>query len=562
MLSELHIENIAVIERADIVFDKGLNVLGGETGAGKSIVIDSINAVLGNRTSRELVRKGASSGLVTAVFTPDRELPWLQENDIPYEGELILQRKITPEGKSSSRVCGIPVAAAQLRELASQLVDIHGQNDGLRLLDEKSHLGFLDSFGETENEFRAFREEFEKFLSIRRELKALSMDDEEKQRMGDSLRFRIEELERADLKAGEYDALTARRDMLRNSEKLREALDSALGILYDGDENAVSFAQNAQYYAERASRLAPELESAANSVKEASFLLSDAAETLNDFRDSLDFSPEEYDQLENRVSQLDRLSRKYNCDEDGLLALLDESRKKLDDIEYSEDRIRKLRRELSAQKEQCTLAGQKLTAVRRKAAAELEKRIITELRELNMPSVRFVVDFAPVDNKVGFDQTGADSVRFLMSANAGEDPGRISKIASGGELSRIMLALKNVFAEHDIVQTMIFDEIDTGVSGIAAQRVAEKLYAVSENRQVMCVTHLPQIAAMADTQYLVAKSESSGRTFTRVTALDEEGRKKEIARLFGGDHITATTLAAASEQLAAAKQYKLQKQKK
>ena len=203
MLSELHIENIAVIERADIVFDKGLNVLGGEPGAGKSIVIDSINAVLGNRTSRELVRKGASSGLVTAVFTPDRELPWLQENDIPYEGELILQRKITPEGKSSSRVCGIPVAAAQLRELASQLVDIHGQNDGLRLLDEKSHLGFLDSFGETDTEFRAFREEFEKFLSIRRELKALSMDDEEKQRMGDSLRFRIEELERADLKAGE-----------------------------------------------------------------------------------------------------------------------------------------------------------------------------------------------------------------------------------------------------------------------------------------------------------------------------------------------------------------------
>ena len=556
MLSELHIENIAVIERADIRFGGGLNVLGGETGSGKSIVIDSINAVLGSRTSRELVRKGASDALVTAVFTMKEELPWFQENDIPFEEEVILQRKITREGKSSSRVCGIPVTAAQLRDLASQLVDIHGQNDGLRLLDEKSHLGFLDSFGETGGVLDAFRREYGKFTAIRRELKSLSMDDEEKQRLSDALTFRIGELERANLKEGEYDTLTARRDLLRNSEKLRESLDNAIALLKDGDDNAEAFAQNAQYYADRAARLAPELEGAAKSLQEASFLLSDAAEILSDFRDALDFSPEEYDALENRVAQLDRLSRKYNRDEEGLIALLEESRSRLEEIEYSEDRIALLKRDLRQQRDVCLKAGRELTGVRREAASRLEKRIITELKELNMPSVRFVVDFAPVENSVGFASDGADVVRFLMSANAGEDPGRISKIASGGELSRIMLALKNVFAEHDIVQTMIFDEIDTGVSGIAAQRVAEKLYAVSGNRQVMCVTHLPQIAAMADTQYLVSKSEADGRTYTQVTVLDDEGRKREIARLFGGDHITDTTLAAAEEQLSAARKYK------
>ena len=291
MLNELHIENIAVIEHADILFDRGLNVLGGETGAGKSIVIDAINAVLGNRTSRELVRKGASSALVTAVFTLEKELPWFSENDIPYEEELILQRKITPEGKSSSRVCGIPVAASQLRELASQLVDIHGQNDGLRLLDEKSHLGFLDSFGETDGPFQVFRSEYEKYASIRKELKQLSLNDEEKQRLSDALHFRIDELEKADLKEGEYETVAARRDLLRNSEKLRESLDSALGYLHEGEENAESFLQNGQYFAERAARLVPELEDAAKSLKDASFLLSDAAEILLDIRESLDFSP-------------------------------------------------------------------------------------------------------------------------------------------------------------------------------------------------------------------------------------------------------------------------------
>lgn len=556
MLTELHIENIAVIERADISFGPGLNVLCGETGSGKSIVIDSLNAVLGSRTSRELVRHGAEKALVTAVFETESALPWLEENDIPCDGEVILQRRITAEGKTASRVCGVPVTAAQLKELASRLVDIHGQNDGLRLLDEKSHLAFLDSFGQTDQALAAFQSEYARYNAILKEIRDLSMDDEEKLRLSDSLRFRIEELEKAALKEGEYDGLSARRDLLRNSEKLREALDNALALLSETDESAEPAVQNAQYYADRAARLAPELEEAAAALRQASSYLEDAGERMRDFRDSLDFSPEEYDGLESRISLIDRLSRKYSRDESGLIELLESSRTKLQDIEYSEDKIILLKKELQQQQEHCAEKARELTLLRKKAAKTLEKRIIQELQELNMPFVRFAVEFAPVDSNPGFRRDGADDVRFLMSANAGEELGRISRIASGGELSRIMLALKNVFAEHDSVQTMVFDEIDTGVSGISAQRVAEKLYTVSQNRQVMCVTHLPQIAAMADSQYLVSKDEKEGRTYTQITLLDEEGRKKEIARLYGGDHITQTTLAAAAEQLLADNTFK------
>ena len=556
MLTELHIENIAVIERADISFGPGLNVLCGETGSGKSIVIDSLNAVLGSRTSRELVRHGAEKALVTAVFETESALPWLEENDIPCDGEVILQRRITAEGKTASRVCDVPVTATQLKELASRLMDIHGLNDGLRLLDEKSHLAFLDSFGQTDQVLAAFQSEYARYNAILKEIRDLSMDDEEKLRLSDSLRFRIEELEKAALKEGEYDGLSARRDLLRNSEKLREALDNALALLSETDESAEPAVQNAQYYADRAARLAPELEEAAAALRQASSYLEDAGERMRDFRDSLDFSPEEYDGLESRISLLDRLSRKYSRDESGLIELLESSRTKLQDIEYSEDKIILLKKELQQQQEHCAEKARELTLLRKKAAKTLEKRIIQELQELNMPFVRFAVEFAPVDSKPGFRGDGADDVRFLMSANAGEELGRISRIASGGELSRIMLALKNVFAEHDSVQTMVFDEIDTGVSGISAQRVAEKLYTVSQNRQVMCVTHLPQIAAMADSQYLVSKDEKEGRTYTQITLLDEEGRKKEIARLYGGDHITQTTLAAAAEQLLADNTFK------
>lgn len=557
MLNELHIENIAVIERADISFSKGLNVLTGETGAGKSIVIDSIGAVLGERVSRELVRRGAEKGVVTASFdmTPYTE-QWLRENEIDSDDELILQRRITADGKSSCRVCGTPVTVSQMKELAAFLVDIHGQNDGRQLMDERRHMEYLDRFGRLDAPIDAYRAEYKKYTGIKKEIERLSMDEIEKERLSDTLSYQIAELERAELKEGEYDTLVSRRDLLRNSEKLTEAIDEAISALYGGDDNAVSLAQNAAYYAGKAAAITPELESVAANINDAAFALADAAETLRDFHDDLDFSPEEYDRLESRIAQLNKLQRKYGRDIDGLIEYLDECRRKLDDIQYADDRLAKLDRELEKQSAVCHASAEKLSRERRSAASELETRIVSELRELNMPSVRFAVEFLPVESEQGFDANGSDVIRFIMSANAGEELGRISRIASGGELSRIMLAMKNVFAENDPVATMIFDEIDTGVSGIAAQRVGEKLYSVSKGKQVMCVTHLPQIAAMADSHYVISKQERGGRTYTDVVLLDREGRRRELARLHGGDVVTATTLASAEEQLQAAENYK------
>ena len=557
MLNELHIENIAVIERADISFAGGLNVLTGETGAGKSIVIDSIGAVLGERVSRELVRHGAEKGLVSAVFDLDRATEqWLRDNEIEAEDELILQRRISADGKSSCRVCGAPVTAAQMKELAALLVDIHGQNDGRQLMDERRHREYLDRFGSYEDSLAEYGRQYEKYRAIEKEMAKLNMDELEKARLSDSLSFQISELEKAELKVGEMDELSSRRDLLRNAEKLTEAIDEAYSALYGGEENALTLAQNAEYYAQRAAAIAPELEKARSSISDAVFSLTDAAELLRDFKESLDFSPEEYDRLETRLALLNKLNRKYGKDEAELMDYLCQCRDKLDEIQYSDERLLKLNKELEAQKTRCLSAAENLSRMRHQAADALENRIVSELRDLNMPSVRFAVEFAPVENKLGFDANGMDQIRFVMSANAGEEMGRISKIASGGELSRIMLAMKNVFAEKDPVSTMIFDEIDTGVSGIAAQRVGEKLYSVSKGKQVMCVTHLPQIAAMADSHFVISKEERQGRTFTQVRALDTEGRKRELARLHGGDNITPTTLASAQEQLAAADEFK------
>ena len=556
MLNELHIENIAVIERADLSFGRGLNILTGETGAGKSIVIDSIGAVLGERVSRELVRRGAEKGSVTASFDLDGCEDWLRDNEIDAEDELIIQRRISADGKSSCRVCGLPVTAAQLKELAALLVDIHGQNDGRQLMDERRHREYLDRFGTDPAALEAYRACFRQYSAIKKELNALQMDEIEKERLSDSLRYQIEELERAALKAGEYDTICARRDLLRNAEKLSEALDSAIAMLSGDEDNALTLTQNAAYYVGKAAAYAPELESAGESLNSAAFSISDAAESLRDFRENLDFSPGEYDSLETRISLLSKLQRKYNRDEDALIDYLSECKEKLDNIQYADERSEKLRKQLKEASDRCRTEAGRLSETRRKAAKLLEARITDELKQLNMPSVRFAVEFTPLEAEPGFDLNGCDEIRFVMSANAGEALGRISRIASGGELSRIMLAMKNVFAEKDPVATMIFDEIDTGVSGIAAQRVGEKLYSVSLGKQVMCVTHLPQIAAMADQHYLIRKEERGGRTYTNVFPLDREGRRQELARLHGGDNITETTLLSAEEQLEACERFK------
>lgn len=556
MLQELHIENIAVISRGDISFEKGLNVLTGETGAGKSIVLDAIQSVLGARTSRDIVRTGADRALVTASFDTSAADGWLEENEIERDGELILQRRISDEGKSTARVCGVPVTAGQLRELSSLLLDLHGQNDGRQLMDESRHREYLDSFGDYDEILKDYSEAYTAYKNAKAELESLSMDEAERERLTESLRATIEELESANLREGEEEELTERCELLRNSEKLTEAINDAYGALYGNDENAVSLAQDAAYSAERASAWCKELEEVSKTISDAGFMLRDAAETMNDILRDMDFSPEEYDRLESRLAQLRRLSKRYNADVPQLMEKLERSRERLDEIEYSDDRLAKLEAQLVSLRAKVVKSAEKLTGARRDAAKELQVQILNELRELSMPSVAFEVNITPLTKEDGFDSTGADRVSFLMSANKGEKAGPISRIASGGELSRIMLAMKTVFSRGDRVETMVFDEIDTGVSGIAAQRVGEKLAALSGEKQVLCVTHLPQIAAMADAHYLIEKSEQDGRTYTVVTKLDEEGRAHELARLHGGDNITENTLKAAREQLRNAEAFK------
>lgn len=556
MLQDLHIENIAVISRADVSFTEGLNVLTGETGAGKSIIIDAIQSVLGARTSRDMVRSGAEKATASAVFVTSLADKWLEEKEIEHEDELILQRKISEDGKTSARVCGTPVTASQLRELSAYLLDIHGQNDGRQLMDESRHMEYLDSFGNYGQIIADYKTAYGNYRATEREIRRLNMDETERERLFDSLRMMVDELEAAELTVGEEEDLTQRRDLLRNAEKLTEAINNAYGALYGDDQNAVSLTQNAQHYTERAATYAKDLEGVSKTLNEAALMLKDAAETLSDSLRSLDFSPNEYDKLETRLAQIKRLSKKYGGDIPLLLKKLEDAKQKLDDMEYADDKLQKLELRMQKEKELVVEIAKDLTAARKISSLELEERIVSELSALSMPSVSFLVDIMPVDSDNGFDSTGADEIRFLMSANRGEKAGPISKIASGGELSRIMLAMKNVFSRRDIVETMVFDEIDTGVSGIAAQRVAEKLAELSKSKQVLCVTHLPQIAAMADTHFLIEKAERDGRTFTDVIELDREGRCRELARLHGGENITENTLKSAQEQLEAADSFK------
>ena len=553
MLTALHIENIAVIVRADIEFNGGFNVLTGETGAGKSIVVDSLDAVLGGRTSRELVRSGTEKALVSAVFSSEGMEQWCAENDVDFEdGELVLQRRITSEGKSSCRVNGVPVSVSQLRELGGKLLNIHGQNDGRQLMDEESHRGYLDSFALDSQLMDDYTLCFNELTSIRKEIRRLSLDDAEKERLVENLKYQIEELEKADLRVGEEAELEERRELLKNAGKLTEAVDASYDALYASDESAIMLSGEAESALSRAADWSEEIAKTQKLITEARYILEDAAERLRDFRGSLDFSPEEYDRLERRLSVLRKLGKKYSKDEAQLLEYMQECRDRLDDIEYAGDRLIKLEAQLKEREGAAIVAAAKLTEGRKKAAEILRKRIETELKDLNMPSVRFEVEIKPKK----LDSTGADEIRFLMSANAGEAPGRISKIASGGELSRIMLAMKSVFSEGDSVQSMVFDEIDTGVSGVAAQRVGEKMALLAKNKQLLCITHLPQIAALADTHFAIEKAEKDGRTYTSVRELDNDGRASEIARLHGGENITATTLSSAKEQLKAAENFK------
>ena len=468
MLSLLHIENIAIIEAVDIEFGGGFNVLTGETGAGKSIVIDAISAVLGERTSRELIRTGAKSALVTAVFTGLPALPWLEENGLgSQEEELLLQREIRVDGKNLCRVNGRPVTVAQLRELGRQLLNIHGQHDGQQLLDPASHLGYVDSFGKTAPLLEDYRAAYRDMARLRREIAALEMDEAERSRRVDTLEYQIRELERAELRPGEDEELDARRDLLRGAGKLMEAVQEAQFALFGGEDSrgACDLIGEAEGAVRSVARLGPQLEELAEKLTSLRCSAEDAAEHVRDFAEGFDFSPEELDRLESRLDVIYRLKKKYGPTVDDMLAFLEKSRQELEQIQDADDTVQRLGGELERARKRTVQRGQALTQARLQAADRLQKRVQEELRQLDMPKVQFVTEFAPSPGQDSMDDTGMDQVQFLMSANLGEALKPIQKVASGGELARIMLALKNVLAEDDGVGSLVFDEVDTGVSG-------------------------------------------------------------------------------------------------
>ena len=555
MLSVLHIENIAVIEQAEILFEGGFNVLTGETGAGKSIVIDAISAILGERTYRDVIRTGANRAFVSAIFTNIPQYDWFSENQVEFDTqELQVQREIYADGRNVCRVNGRPVSVASLKKLGGRLINIHGQHDSQQLFDEENHLTYLDAFARDEQELEAYQQAFSAMQSVQREIQKLSMDESEKLRLVETLTFQIEEIRAANLVSGEEEQLKERRKVLQNAEKLSDALRMADEALYGGDssDGAAGLLSNAEHALSRVSTISADMQTLHQKISDLMYSVQDAADELRTIRDDLSYSEGELEEIEERLDAIHKLKRKYGASVEDVLAYLADSEQRLDEIEFASDRIETLKKREAELQKETIRQGEILREKRLSAAQAMESRICDELRQLDMPKIRFVCEFTPQQPM----QTGLDSVRFLMSANVGENLKPLSKVASGGELARIMLAMKQVLAQQDGVPTLIFDEVDAGVSGRAAQKVAYKLWTVSKGRQVLCVTHLPQIAAMADAEYTVEKRVENERTYTSVLHLDESGRKQELARLIGGSMITETTLAGAAELLRLAEEAK------
>ena len=547
MLSLLHIENIAVIESADISFDRGFNVLTGETGAGKSIVIDAISAILGERAYRDMIRTGAAKASVRAVFMDVPEYPWFSENGVEYDPETVIQREIYLDGKNICRVNGSLVSVSILRKLGIQLINIHGQHDSASLFDEENHLAFLDAFGDNQSLRESYSQAYQKVTELRREIDSLTMDESEKLRRMETLKYQIGEIEKAQLEPGEDEALEQRRKLLQNAEKLSSGLEEATQCLYGGEDTdgAAGLLAQAEHALARLGRFSDSFQSIHDRVADLMYQVQDAAEEVRDTRDSLNYSADELEQIESRLDVIHKLRRKYGVTCEDILAYLEKAKRELDEIEFADDHLERLKGKLKKAEKTAWDQALALRKNRQEKAELLSQRILTELSQLDMPRVQFSCRFQELE----LTPNGADGVAFYMSANAGEALKPMSKVASGGELARIMLAMKNVLAEKDQVNTLIFDEVDTGVSGRAAQKVAEKLRSVASHKQVLCVTHLPQLAALADTHLLIAKSERDGRTYTSVTPLDLEGRKRELARIIGGANITQTTLKSAEEML-------------
>ena len=549
MLAQLFINNIAVIERASIDLEKGFTVLTGETGAGKSIIIDAIHAVLGERTSKELVRTGTQSASVSALFTGLDEdiLRLLDQLSIPREedGSLLVQRDIRQEGRSSCKLNGAPATVSMLKQVGPRLVTIHGQHESYELLSPEVHMVYLDSFAGLESLLAEYQAAYHTLRETQRKLEALQTDEGEKARLSDLLHYQIDEIQSANVRVGEREELEAQREVIRNSEKIAGTLELLRGLLA-GDEDSeglLTGVEQASVEAERVASYLPELEEAAQKLREAGYLLEDVDAMLRGV--GVDFDPALQEAIEERLDLLYKLGLKYGSSEEKILEFLEDCRSRLHQIEFSDEERERLEAQYEEEKHKAISLAKELSRRRQAASVQFIRQVREELAFLNMTGIQFETEI----QRVPLYAMGCDKLQFLVSANKGEPPKPMSKIASGGELSRIMLAIKTVLSGKDKVQTLIFDEVDTGISGAAANKVGKKLKQVSQNRQVLCITHLAQIAALADHHLLIEKHVEGERTFTQVQELDFEGRKREVARIIGGDQVTDLQLEMAEEML-------------
>lgn len=547
MLKTLDIENIAVIEKASVDFSGGLNVLTGETGAGKSIVVDSINAIMGERTSRELVRYGADNAYVSAYFDDicDSALNKLKEFDIELEEDnsLLITRKISANGKSLCKVNGKTVTVSMLKEICSYLVNVHGQHDSQALLNPDLQYNYIDMLLEDKSVLSDYKETFKKLISVRRKLKSFAKDEDNKESLLELLNFQIEELEKADIKVGEREELTKKRALIQKSEDIIKNLNLAISVINGDDEN-IGIEQACADVSRTLFKFdeTKDVYDVFNDINDKLELAKDKAEAL---LLSIDFSPEEIEMIDEKLDLYYKFSNKYGQTEQEMLDYLEKAKEKRNSILFADEELNRLNEEYENLLNITVKLADKLSVERKKTAKIFEENVKQELAFLDMPKMQFYVDF----NKGNLSSTGYDKIEFLISANPGEPPKSLSKVASGGELSRIMLAIKNIISYNDTIGTLIFDEIDTGVSGRASQKIGLKLKSVSKNTQVICVTHSAQIASNADEHFLIQKKFNDNKTFTCVTPLDFEGRKQELARIMGGLEITDTLLQSAEELL-------------
>lgn len=549
MLLTLYIENIAVIEKTSIDFNSGLNVLTGETGAGKSIIIDAINAIMGQRISKDIIRTGEKTAFVSAVFDDINDTVKRKLTKLGFSGEddeLVLQRTLSATGKSNCKINGKPATASMLRELSRDLINIHGQHESYELFSPETHINYIDNYAKSESLINAYKEKYKEYKILKKKLNEANTDESERLREIDLLSFQSEELAKADVQIGEEEALEAERNSLMNFERIFSLLNKAKMML-DGDDSnggaeAVDIASSAM---QSAAELDSRYEELSDSLTDIYYNLKDCSESISDLIDNLESDPKRLEEIEERLDLLNRLSRKYNCPCDELPEYAEKIQSRLDELlGYDKNRDRLIADCKNAEVAAFTAANQ-LSDRRKDAARIFAKKVKFEMSFLNMPNVELVPEF----EKIELSPDGIDRVEFLISANPGETPKPVAKIASGGELSRMMLAIKTVLADTDTVDTLIFDEVDTGISGSAAEKVGLKLKEVSENRQVLCVTHQAQIAALADSHYLIQKQVEQGRTFTSVVLLNRDGRKNELARIIGGVNITEAALLHAESML-------------